>query len=120
MARRRRELGVKQPIALFMGSAHGPNIDAARVVIEAAAQLPDVHFLLLGSVCGEVRHWERTANVGFADVVSDAEKSAWLDVCDIGLNPVVSGSGTNLKLIEYAAAGVPVVSTEFGVRGIGF
>ncbi|MCG5075618.1 glycosyltransferase family 4 protein [Paraburkholderia tagetis] len=120
VARRRRELGVTQPIALFMGSAHGPNIDAARVVIEAAAQLPDVHFLLLGSVCGEVRHWERTANVGFADVVSDAEKAAWLDVCDIGLNPVVSGSGTNLKLIEYAAAGVPVVSTEFGVRGIGF
>ncbi|PVX82159.1 glycosyltransferase family 4 protein [Paraburkholderia unamae] len=120
VARRRRELGVDQPLALFMGSAHGPNIDAARVVIEAAAQMPDVHFLLLGSVCGEVRQWERTANVGFAGVVSDAEKAAWLDVCDIGLNPVVSGSGTNLKLIEYAAAGVPVVSTEFGVRGIGF
>ncbi|HKR43986.1 MAG TPA: glycosyltransferase family 4 protein [Paraburkholderia sp.] len=120
VSRRRRALGIEQPIALFMGSAHGPNIDAARVVIEAAAQLPDVHFLLLGSVCGEVRQWERTANVGFAGVVSDAEKAAWLDVCNIGLNPVVSGSGTNLKLIEYAAAGVPVVSTEFGVRGIGF
>jgi glycosyltransferase involved in cell wall biosynthesis len=120
VARRRRELGIERPLALFMGSAHGPNIDAARIVIQAAAQLPDVHFLLLGSVCSEVRQWARTPNVGFADVVSDAEKACWLDVCDVGLNPVVSGSGTNLKLIEYAAAGVPAVSTEFGVRGTGF
>lgn len=120
VARRRRELGIEQPLALFMGSLHGPNVDAARVVVEAAAKLPDVHFLLLGSVCKEVRQWARTPNVGFADVVSDTEKACWLDVCDIALNPVVSGSGTNLKLIEYAAAGLPVVSTEFGVRGIGF
>jgi glycosyltransferase involved in cell wall biosynthesis len=33
---------------------------------------------------------------------------------------VVSGSGTNLKLIEYAAAGLPIVSTAFGARGVGF
>jgi glycosyltransferase involved in cell wall biosynthesis len=82
--------------------------------------LPRVHFLLLGSVCRAVEEWERPANIGLAGVVSDVEKSCWLDICDVGLNPVISGSGTNLKLIEYAAAGVPVVSTEFGARGIGF
>jgi glycosyltransferase involved in cell wall biosynthesis len=119
-ARRRSMLGVKQPLALFMGSAHGPNIDAARLVFEAARRLPRVHFLLLGSVCRAVEDWQRPANVGLAGVVSDAEKSCWLDICDVGLNPVISGSGTNLKLIEYAAAGVPVVSTDFGARGIGF
>src|SRR5690606_19481139 len=36
---------------------------------------------------------------------------------DIGLNPMVSGSGTNLKMLEYAAAGLPIVSTYFGGRG---
>lgn len=119
-AGRRSELGVTRPLALFMGSAHGPNIDAARVVFEAAGRLPKVHFLLLGSVCRAVETWQRPANVGLAGVVSDTEKSAWLEICDVGLNPVISGSGTNLKLIEYAAAGVPVVSTEFGARGVGF
>jgi glycosyltransferase involved in cell wall biosynthesis len=119
-ARRRAALGMNRPLALFMGSAHGPNIDAARVVVEASAELPDVDFLMLGSVCSVVKTWERPANIGLAGVVSDAEKAGWLEVCDVGLNPVISGSGTSLKVIEYAAAGVPVVSTDFGVRGAGF
>jgi glycosyltransferase involved in cell wall biosynthesis len=29
----------------------------------------------------------------------------------------MQGSGTNLKLVDYAAAGAPIVSTPFGVRG---
>jgi glycosyltransferase involved in cell wall biosynthesis len=117
---RRSALRVAHPLALFMGSAHGPNIDAARVIIEAAARLPSVHFLLLGSVCHSVQTWERPANVGLVGVVSDAEKATWLAICDLGLNPVISGSGTNLKLLEYAAVGLPVVSTEFGARGCGY
>jgi glycosyltransferase involved in cell wall biosynthesis len=119
-AQRRSVLGVTSPLALFMGSAHGPNIDAARIVFDAAARLPEVHFLMLGSVCNAVRSWARPANVGLTGVVSNAEKASWLEICDVGLNPVVSGSGTNLKLIEYAAAGVPIVSTDFGARGSGF
>lgn len=117
-AQRRSLLGISRPLALFMGSAHGPNVDAARIVFDAAARLPAVHFVLLGSVCHAVETWPRPANVGLLGVVSNAEKSHWLDLCDVGLNPVTTGSGTNLKLIEYAAVGVPVVSTEFGVRGL--
>jgi glycosyltransferase involved in cell wall biosynthesis len=33
---------------------------------------------------------------------------------------MLNGSGSNLKLIEYAAAGLPIISTEFGVRGTRF
>jgi glycosyltransferase involved in cell wall biosynthesis len=36
---------------------------------------------------------------------------------DLGLNPIDTGSGTNLKLLEYAAAGLPALSTPFGTRG---
>ena len=36
----------------------------------------------------------------------------------MALNPVRSGSGTNLKMHEYMAAGLPVVTTPFGARGI--
>ena len=31
---------------------------------------------------------------------------------------MTTGSGTNLKLLEYFAAGVPVISTPFGARGL--
>lgn len=36
---------------------------------------------------------------------------------DIALNPVIYGSGSNLKMAEYLAAGLPVVTTPVGMRG---
>ena len=45
-------------------------------------------------------------------------KRTLLAAADVALNPVLHGSGTNLKVIEYLAAGVPVVSTAFGIRGL--
>jgi glycosyltransferase involved in cell wall biosynthesis len=49
--------------------------------------------------------------------VSEAEKAAWLARATVGLNPILTGSGTNLKMAEYAAWGLPVLSTAFGARG---
>jgi glycosyltransferase involved in cell wall biosynthesis len=34
------------------------------------------------------------------------------------MNPMQSGSGTNLKMLDYFAAGLPVVTTERGSRGL--
>lgn len=36
---------------------------------------------------------------------------------DLALNPVISGSGSNLKLIECLGNGLPVLTTPFGARG---
>jgi len=41
-----------------------------------------------------------------------------LSCAQVALNPVQSGSGSNLKMAEYAAAGLPIVSTPFGCRGL--
>jgi glycosyltransferase involved in cell wall biosynthesis len=41
-----------------------------------------------------------------------------LSIADVALNPMRSGTGTNLKMLDYMAAGVPVISTEFGARGL--
>ncbi|MBA8793240.1 glycosyltransferase involved in cell wall biosynthesis [Friedmanniella endophytica] len=50
------------------------------------------------------------------DVPDPAEylRGAW-----VAVNPAVSGSGVNIKLVEYLALGVPVVSTRRGMAGIG-
>ncbi len=37
---------------------------------------------------------------------------------DIAINPMISGSGLNIKMLDYMAAGLPVVSTEVGARGL--
>ena len=40
-----------------------------------------------------------------------------LAAADVALNPVAYGSGANLKMAEYLAAGLPVVATSVGARG---
>jgi glycosyltransferase involved in cell wall biosynthesis len=119
-AKRRAALRAELPVALFMGSAHGPNIEAAHLVLAAAEQLPDLHFVVMGSVCHTLGDARLPRNVGLLGVVSDAEKDKWLELAEYGLNPILSGSGTNLKLVEYAAAGILIVGTQFGARGAAF
>ncbi len=40
-----------------------------------------------------------------------------LDAADLGLNPVLAGGGSNIKLPTYLAAGLAVVTTPHGLRG---
>jgi glycosyltransferase involved in cell wall biosynthesis len=42
-----------------------------------------------------------------------------LGLAGAALNPMRWGSGTNLKMLDYALAGVPILSTRFGARGVG-
>jgi glycosyltransferase involved in cell wall biosynthesis len=51
-----------------------------------------------------------------ADVPDPAE---FLVHAGVTINPAVSGSGVNIKVLEYLAAGAPVVSTRLGSAGLG-
>jgi glycosyltransferase involved in cell wall biosynthesis len=42
----------------------------------------------------------------------------YLQVADVALNLVESGSGMNVKMIEYLACGLPIITTPFGARGL--
>jgi glycosyltransferase involved in cell wall biosynthesis len=115
----KRRLGLEdQFLVLFMGSWHPPNLEACREIFKIAKQLPEVKFLLLGSQCLAFQDQSIPANVGLLGVVDEDEKNLIFSVVDLALNPMLSGSGTNLKMFDYMAAGIPVISTEFGVRGI--
>ncbi len=105
---------------LFMGSWHGPNIDAVLCILAIAQELPHVHFLLVGGVCAYLQHfaYHLPPNVELAGVVDDETKNEILSWADLAINPMESGSGTNLKMLDYMAAGVPVLSTPFGARGL--
>jgi glycosyltransferase involved in cell wall biosynthesis len=106
-------------IALFMGSWHGPNLEAIEYIFDFAQKLPEVFFLILGSSGLAFNSRNPPGNVGIAGVVDDETKSVILSIADVALNPMTSGSGTNLKMLDYFAAGLPVISTEFGARGLG-
>ena len=53
-------------------------------------------------------------------VVGSAQKNTLIHAADVALNPMEEGSGTNLKMLEYAALGTLIISTPFGNRGLDF
>ena len=62
---------------------------------------------------------KNTKNVVLLGRISDEEKQALYRTADVALNPMTSGSGTNIKMLDYMAAGLPVISTPVGARGLG-
>lgn len=101
---------------VFLGSAHMPNAEAAQFIVEhIAPQCPDVRFHLLGSVCSTIA--KAPPNVTLWGVVDEVTKSAVMQSCALALNPMTSGSGSNVKLADYLGNGLFVITTEFGQRG---
>ncbi|GHA32606.1 glycosyl transferase [Devosia pacifica] len=105
-------------VALFVGSWHGPNVEALQLIIDAAADIPFVDVMVMGSVCMPFMKRELPANIHLLGAVDDQTRNALLASADVALNPMLSGSGTNLKMLDYFAAGIPVISTRFGARGL--
>jgi glycosyltransferase involved in cell wall biosynthesis len=105
-------------VAVFVGSAHPPNITAAREVLAVAAQLPSTLFLLVGTHVDALDGVPTGTNVISRGSVDREEMTTILSLCDVALNPMKSGSGTNIKMIDYFAAGAPAIASTIGARGL--
>ncbi len=101
---------------VFLGSAHMPNVEAAQFIMERLApQCGDVQFHLIGSVCDAIQN--AAPNAHLWGVLDDVTKSAVMQACSLAVNPVMSGSGSNVKLADFLGNGLYVATTEFGLRG---
>lgn len=105
-------------LALFIGSGHAPNVIAAQAIIESAADLHDTTFVLAGAHTELLNPGDAPPNVHLLGVIGDSQRDALLAGADVALNPMTAGGGSNLKLLEYFAWGVPVVTSLVGARGI--
>jgi glycosyltransferase involved in cell wall biosynthesis len=113
----RERMGISSPLAVFMGSHHGPNNHALNDIYAMARQCPDIAFLVMGSVCDAAPQSSTPENIRLLGVLSESEKNVVLRAAQVALNPVVSGGGSNMKMAEYIAWNAPVLTTPFGVRG---
>lgn len=105
-------------IAIFVGSSHPPNVDAARNVLRIARKMENepIEFIVVGSVCDELERYRPPDNTHLAGFVHNIE--SYYNSADIGLNPMELGSGSNVKIPEYFAHGLVTVTTPFGARGV--
>ncbi len=108
------------PVALFLGSAHPPNVEAGwHIIGRIAPQAPDCLFFIVGSVCWVLKNArEIPANVKLFYEVDNASRDVFLRCADMAVNPMTTGAGTSLKMFDFLAAGLPVISTPLGARGV--
>lgn len=116
-ARQKLRLSPDSLLALFIGSSYEPNVEGAYFIVEQLApRLPQVRFVIAGGVCDHVI--SKLPNVDLLGTISEQEKHAYLQAADLALNPMFSGSGTNIKMFDFMASSLPVITTEVGARGI--
>ncbi|RLA39962.1 MAG: hypothetical protein DRR42_26570, partial [Gammaproteobacteria bacterium] len=104
--------------AIFLGSNYLPNVEAATFIVEElASSLPEIDFVIAGGV-GTCVTGKLPKNIIVTGFIDDGQKLTWLQAVDFAVNPMFSGSGTNIKMFDFMAAGLPVVTTSIGARGI--
>ena len=117
----RRKAGLSRPVALFMGAGFRPNWEAADALARILAPaFPDVLFVVMGLPNEPDRAAggaEPGPNVLWLGPVAEETKAAVFALADVALAPMKSGTGSSLKIPEYAARGKIVVGTPLGLRG---
>jgi len=106
-------------VAIFVGAYYKPNIDALQFMVnELAPSMKEWKFLVLGTVCDFFRQQKLPENMVLLGKVSEEYLDLALGASDVALNPMFSGSGINIKMLDYMSHGLPVVTTDCGARGI--
>jgi glycosyltransferase involved in cell wall biosynthesis len=107
---------IKHPSCVYVASKdHWPNEVGASFILEnLSLKMPHVQFLIVGT--SNIRSPGQYQNVVFTGYIDNLDDV--LRKCDVGINPMLAGAGTNLKMLAYAAAGLPIVSTHIGARGV--
>ena len=105
-------------IATFIGAPHQPNVEACELIYRIAPYCLDTLFVISGDVCQKIINNQKPENVVLLGRISEKTRKLLFAVTDMALNPMYSGSGTNVKMLDYMSMGIPIISSLFGARGI--
>lgn len=103
---------------VFHGTyAYAPNKLGIRCIIDQIAPgmrgRHKLEFVIAGNGVPQCELGGNVKCLGFVDEIYTLLKSS-----DIAIVPLQSGSGTRLKILDYFAVGLPVVTTRKGIEGI--
>jgi glycosyltransferase involved in cell wall biosynthesis len=112
----KKQLGLSdKKVVFFAGHLWSANVEAVEQIEKTAGQVqdPNTLFVVVGRV-GE--RFKSHRNILYTGFVKDVRP--YFAAADLAINPMVSGTGMNLKMLEFLAAGLPTLTTPTGVRGI--
>lgn len=118
-ARARFGIPAGAPLLVFHGAfSYPPNREALRMLAEIL--LPalerrglECHVLAVGRDAPAVAPHPRIHFPGSVEHIG-----AWLRGADIAVVPLIEGGGTRMKILDYFAARLPLVTTSKGIEGI--
>lgn len=118
------QAGNDECVALFIGSDVPHNRAGLRLIVDAVrASTPQrLVLLVVGAVAHALSDADRAVFPGndrprLIAVPETSDVTPYFHASDLGLNPVVGGGGSNVKLPSYLAAGLTVLTTSHGLRG---
>lgn len=112
---------VDNNLLIFIGNMfYWPNAEGAKILCQKIfpflkKQIPSTRCRIVGMVPEELRRELEKADIEFTGVVDHLGphlKEATLAFC-----PVYVGSGMKVKILNYCAAGMPVITTPLGQSG---
>ena len=121
LIRQNLNISTEKNILLFTGSQYHPNIEAYEFLRQWSIKNKDhlielnILILVVGTVCQNLINEPHFKVIGRVDNIIP-----FFWASDYGINPVTEGSGTNVKMIEFLASGLPIITTVFGTRGLNF
>ena len=109
------------PKFFFLGSDNPSNIQALKILVEIILpvllrQIPDFKLNIFGSV-GSAKKNMYQDNPGLVIHGYIDDISTQIQLGDVLINPIQSGTGLAIKILDVLAYGCCVVGTEFGMRG---
>jgi glycosyltransferase involved in cell wall biosynthesis len=116
----KRELGIddNMVVAMFHGShSHQPNSEAFEIIKKyigprLLSEDPQIKIIVFGTGFPK----SDSQNIKSLGFVKDLSKV--IPVADLAIVPLISGTGTKLKIMDYMGMGIPVLTTEKGAEGI--
>ena len=104
-------------ICLFIGSSLRCNLEAIEEIRRMAASLADrrdIRFVIAGACLPKGDYGDKITALG---PVEEAVLLRLYQLTDLVLAPLISGTGTSLKVLEAFIHGKPLLATRVGVRG---
>ncbi|MFB6088226.1 MAG: glycosyltransferase family 4 protein [Candidatus Aenigmatarchaeota archaeon] len=107
-----------EKILIFHGVLnYEPNEEATKIIVDDI--LPDLRktdlkfkILIVGGHPPKINE-EEIITTGFVDKLED-----YVNAADLAIVPLKSGGGTRMKILEYFASRIPVISTKKGMEGL--